>query len=143
MKLSFPAFSLVLFFVLPQVFTFTACNNSTAESHTTQGSTTSNFQDIDLPTFEQMRAAADANTLILDVRTPEEVAEGFIPDAIKLDYRAADFADQLASLDRDKTYLVYCRSGGRSAKASELMVELQFEKVYNLEGGYLAWSAAQ
>ena len=77
--------------------------------------------------------------IILDVRTPEEFAEGYIENAINLDYYSETFRDELNELDRSKTYLVYCRSGKRSQKALEIMAELNFRKTYNMSGGIIQW----
>ena len=143
MKLPISSLPLWGFFVLPLVFTSTGCNGQTTEQANTEITNTATYQDIDLASFEEMRTAGDAEVVLLDVRTPAETAAGMIPGALHLDYRAADFAEQIAQLDRDKTYLVYCKSGGRSARASELMNELNFGKVHNLTVGYDGWSAAQ
>ncbi len=79
--------------------------------------------------------------IILDVRTPEEVAEGYIKDAINIDYYSKSFRDELDQLDKNQTYLIYCRSGGRSGNAREIMAELNFREVYNILGGFLRWQA--
>jgi len=79
--------------------------------------------------------------ILLDVRTPEEFNDGHFTDAINIDFRAQDFADNIDKLDKGKTYLVYCRGGVRSAKAMSLMKENGFKSVYNLEGGLLRWHA--
>lgn len=80
------------------------------------------------------------NTVLLDVRTPAEVARGKISGALEMDFRAADFAERLADLDPTKTYLVYCASGGRSGKTCQRLSAAGFRQVYNLEGGYSAWT---
>ncbi len=82
----------------------------------------------------------EENTVILDVRTPKETAEGKIAGAIELDVKANNFKEKVGALDKNKTYLVYCRSGRRSVKACGIMEEMGLEKLYNLEGGYQAWS---
>ena len=79
---------------------------------------------------------------ILDVRTPAEYASGHIEGAINIDYEAADFRDQVSKLERVKNYLVYCRTGVRSAAASQVMVGLGFYYVYNMTGGITEWQAA-
>jgi|GEM_PF-952642 len=79
------------------------------------------------------------DTVLLDVRTPAETAGGVIEGAIEMDYRASDFAQKVSELDPDKTYLVYCASGGRSGKTCGKLNEMGFAKVYNLKGGYSAW----
>jgi rhodanese-related sulfurtransferase len=80
--------------------------------------------------------------VILDVRTPEEFAQGYIGNAMNLDYYADTFRDELNELDKDKTYLIYCRSGNRSGKALNIMEELNFREVYNMLGGIIEWGAA-
>ena len=60
------------------------------------------------------------DVVILDVRTPEEFAKEHIENAINLDYYSQTFRDELNNLDKDKTYLIYCRSGNRSGKALDI-----------------------
>jgi len=79
--------------------------------------------------------------VIIDVRTPQEFAEGHIEGAINLDIYSETFRDELNKLDRNKTYLVYCLSGGRSAGALDIMTELGFREVYNMLGGINKWTA--
>ena len=81
----------------------------------------------------------DGEVILLDVRTPREISAGKIDGAVELDFNAPDFADRIAQLDREPTYLVYCAAGGRSNKACALMAEEGFERVYNLDGGFTAW----
>lgn len=83
----------------------------------------------------------EEGVVILDVRTPEETADGIIDGAQELDFRADDFREKLSNLDKDAKYLVYCRSGGRSASACSMMKEMGFENVSNLVGGYQRWTA--
>lgn len=77
--------------------------------------------------------------VVLDVRTPEEVAQGVIAGAKVIDFKGSDFEQQIESLDKSKPYFVYCASGGRSGKTASLMKEKGFTKVYSLEGGITAW----
>lgn len=84
---------------------------------------------------------SDENTFILDVRTPEEVEEGYIPGATNIDiYLGQEFVDELEKLDKSKNYYVYCRSGQRSGQACAIMNKLGFENAYNLEGGFMNWT---
>ena len=85
----------------------------------------------------------DSTFTILDVRTPEEYAEGHIPGAVLLNFKAAGFAAKLEELPKGNTYLVYCRSGMRSAKAAALMREKGFPAVLNMQGGILEWQKAE
>lgn len=85
----------------------------------------------------------DTNAVILDVRTEEEVSEGYIPGAINVDIRQGQgFIDELEKLDTDKSYYVYCRSGARSGQACSIMNQLGFDKAYNLAGGFMEWNGA-
>lgn len=88
--------------------------------------------------------AADppADLVVLDVRTADEFAEGHLDGAIMLDFYADDFADQVAQLDPDVPYLLYCRSGNRSGQTAALMADLGFADVADIDGGILAWSDA-
>ena len=79
--------------------------------------------------------------IIIDVRTPEEFAEGHVEDAIIIDFYSESFRSEVNALDKNKTYLIYCRSGGRSGKALKIMVELGFREVYNMSGGIVDWKA--
>ena len=80
------------------------------------------------------------NSVILDVRTEEEVEEGYIPGMINIDIRQGqDFLDEIEKLDKSKTYFVYCRSGARSGQACALMNQMGFDKTYNLLGGFMNW----
>lgn len=81
------------------------------------------------------------DAVILDVRTPNEYAGGFIENAVNIDYNGPEFAKKVAELDKDKTYLVYCLSGARSSSAAGYMRNNGFKHVINLEGGILAWQS--
>jgi rhodanese-related sulfurtransferase len=83
-----------------------------------------------------------ANLVVLDVRTPEEFAEGHLDGATLVDFYDADFAEQLAALDRDVPYLVYCRSGNRSGQALQVMEQLGFSSAADVDGGIVAWTGA-
>ncbi len=97
--------------------------------------------DISVKTLKEWLDQKKDITL-LDVRTPEEWQEGVIKQtAIQLDFYSDDFSEKLADLDPDKTTVVYCAKGGRSAKAFEILKEKGFKEVYNLEGGIGAWTA--
>lgn len=79
---------------------------------------------------------------ILDVRTPEEFAQGHIPEALNIDVEGPDFRSEIQDLPREDTYLVYCRTGNRSVTASEIMIEEGFTDVTNVTGGFSDWVAA-
>ncbi len=81
------------------------------------------------------------NFLILDVRTPEEFLDEYIENAVNLDYYSDTFRNDLDKLDKNKTYLIYCRSGGRSEDALNIMKELDFREAYNMLGGIIKWKS--
>ncbi len=88
------------------------------------------------------RHQGDADFVILDMRTPGEYHSGHIKDAIMIDYYSKSFVDEIGRLDREKTYLVYCRSGNRSARSMDLLKKLQFKNIYHLATGIISWNAA-
>jgi rhodanese-related sulfurtransferase len=78
--------------------------------------------------------------VVLDVRTQEEFESGYIPKAINIDIQMGpSFIDKINTLEKNKSYYVYCRSGARSAQAVQLMRDLGFNETYNLLGGILDW----
>ncbi|MBX2814656.1 MAG: rhodanese-like domain-containing protein [Saprospiraceae bacterium] len=95
------------------------------------------FETVSLASFKMMME--EEPLVLIDVRTPEEAADGMIAGAELIDFRSPDFQVQIERLDRDASYGIYCRSGGRSNKAMTLMRELGFRSVVELEGGYSNW----
>lgn len=83
-----------------------------------------------------------SEAIILDVRTPEEFEKGHLPNAININKNAASFVLEIAALDKEKTYFVYCLSGARSSAAAQILSEQNFKNVYQLQGGILQWRAA-
>ncbi len=77
--------------------------------------------------------------VIIDVRTPQEFAEEHIENAINIDYYSETFRDELNNLDKNQTYLVYCRVGRRSGNALDIMAELNFREAYNMLDGINGW----
>ncbi|WP_375605166.1 rhodanese-like domain-containing protein [Flavobacterium davisii] len=82
----------------------------------------------------------DDNAVVLDVRTADECSNGIIPNAINIDiYKGQGFIYQVDELDKNKNYYVYCKAGGRSAQACEIMNQMGFNITYNLIGGFSEW----
>jgi rhodanese-related sulfurtransferase len=77
--------------------------------------------------------------VILDLRTPQEYETCHLKGSINLDFRSSSFKDQIAILDRDNAYLLYCRTGVRSGRALMLMMSLGFKELYNLTKGIEQW----
>ncbi|MBR9922633.1 MAG: rhodanese-like domain-containing protein [Bacteroidetes bacterium] len=97
------------------------------------------FTDIDVATFNKL---ITDDVIILDVRTPEETAKGKVPEALEANVLdQAAFEKGIENLDPNQTYLVYCRSGRRSVTACNQLAKKGFTNLYNLQGGYNAWSA--
>lgn len=97
---------------------------------------------VDLSVSEFSSKVTEAGVIILDVRTPGEFNEGHIEGAILVDFQSGNFENEIASLDKSKTYAVYCRSGNRSGQAVKVMSEAGFTKLYNLDGGVIDWANA-
>ncbi len=77
--------------------------------------------------------------VVIDLRTPDEISKGFIAGAIFIDYLSKDAEQQLLKLDKNKTYYIYCASGGRSSDAAEFMNKQGFKNIFNLEKGFSDW----
>jgi rhodanese-related sulfurtransferase len=77
--------------------------------------------------------------ILIDVRTPEEFNLGKLQNALLIDFYGDNFHDEIQKLDKNKKYLLYCRSGNRSGQAMMLMSQLGFDEVYNLENGIIGW----
>ena len=92
----------------------------------------------DVATFK--KTIQSKKVQLVDVRTPAEFEEGKIEGAQNIDVKNAEFKTMAAKLDPKKPVAVYCRSGARSAKAASILKEMGFKKIYNLDGGYLAWT---
>lgn len=86
--------------------------------------------------------AQDDDVVVIDVRTPEEFAEGHLEGAELIDFNGADFDAQIAELDPDQQYLVYCRSDSRSGQAVAAMAAIGIERVWDMDGGIVAYEAA-
>lgn len=80
---------------------------------------------------------------IIDVRTPEEFTQGHLEKAVNADFNnKPQFESYLNSLDKNQTYMIYCRTGNRSGQAMQIMKDKGFEQIINLDGGIQAWQAA-
>ena len=97
---------------------------------------------VDLSVSEFSSKVAEAGIITLDVRTPGEFNEGHIAGAILVDFQSGNFESEIATLDKSKTYAVYCRSGSRSGQAVKIMSDAGFTNLYNLNGGVIDWANA-
>lgn len=97
-----------------------------------------NVKELSVSDFEKKMASIPTKT-ILDVRTADEYQRGHLQDAILIDYYKSDFKQQLSKLDKNKPVFVYCASGGRSGSASDVLSDMGFKQIYDLQGGMNAW----
>ncbi len=96
-----------------------------------------NIISVSAPEFE--KEIKTDSVQLLDVRTPQEYAEGHIDGALNINVQSDDFKElALRKLSKDSTVLVYCRSGRRSLDAAEKLTKLGY-KVVNLKGGIIEW----
>jgi rhodanese-related sulfurtransferase len=98
------------------------------------------IQVLSIEKFEKMMSKK--KNMLVDVRTPEEVSEGQIAGALNINFLGENFSNEIQNLNKNKTYLLYCRSGSRTRKAADQMQKAGFKKVYMLEGGITAWKEA-
>jgi len=107
--------------------------------------TSTTVTDVDAAGAARLLAAhrQRGNLVILDIRTAGEFKEGRIDGSTNLDFYSNDFRQQVAKLERDKTYLVYCASGGRSLESLGLFRRLGFKTVFHLQDGIQGWLQAE
>jgi len=111
---------------------FISCKGQEKKSET--------FIDVNVEEFQKLIQKKGAQ--LIDVRTLGEYNNGHLKDALLINYMADDFkANAFVGLDKSKPVLIYCASGGRSAKSAKIYKEAGFTKVYNLLGGFRAWKA--
>lgn len=77
--------------------------------------------------------------IVLDIRTPREFDGGHIAGARNIDFYAQTFAQEFRSLDLEKTYLIYCRSGNRSRQLMGAVDKMPFKKVFHMRSGLVDW----
>lgn len=116
-----------LIFVLAAVLMLTGCSSSKSATN------------LDAAGFAEQITKADVITL--DVRTPGEFMEGHISGAINIDVEGSSFDTEIANLDKNKSYAVYCRSGRRSLIAVDKLSAAGFPKLSNLRDGINDWIA--
>ena len=89
----------------------------------------------------QYKALVEKGYTIIDVRTPEEYEEGHIEGAQNINIKSEAFVTEIENLSKSDTLLIYCRSGRRSLYAAQVMVSIGFQRIYDLEGGFLNWKS--
>lgn len=112
----------------------TSCGNAQKEAGKKEG-----VQHISVSEFK----ALDFEYQLVDVRTPDEYMSGAIEGSKNIDYFSADFLAGINKLDKEAPVVLYCRSGRRSAKAGENLIQAGFKEVYNVKGGYIEYAKAK
>jgi len=125
-------YSYSFFFLL---IALTSCFSISAQN--SQGSKT-----IPVAAFQKLLNETKRVQLV-DVRTPEEYADGHLQHAVNIDYEGDNFKKELERLDKTKTTMIYCLSGGRSASAMKVLKNEGFNDIYNMQGGIMAWQEAK
>lgn len=96
------------------------------------------FEVLDKNSFK--KAIHNKKVQLVDVRTPREYNSGHIGKALNIDlFQSASFKPSFEKLDKSKPVYLYCRSGARSRKAARKILDMGFQKVYDLKGGYMQW----
>ncbi len=113
------------------LFGFSSCQQET-------GSTKVNLNATEV----KQLTASDQDIIVLDVRTPYEFQDGHLEGAINIDYTSPDFEQEIARLDTAATYLLYCKSGNRSSRATAVMKRHLFNNIYNATVGFDALKSA-
>lgn len=123
------------------VLTLAGCSSDADPEATAQvdtGAVTFGGDHVDAATFTA--ATEVPGVIVVDVRTPAEFAAGHLPGALNVDVESPDFANQVAALDPDAEYAVYCRSGNRSVVAIDQMTDAGVTNTVGLSGGIGAWT---
>jgi rhodanese-related sulfurtransferase len=116
-----------------------SCNN--AQKHTSTG--TSQAIAVIAPKAMYDVLSKDSSAQLVDVRTQEEYGVSHLKDAQNICVTDTDFKEKVANLDKDKPVYVYCKKGGRSARAAKILKELGFTKIFDLQGGITNWEKQQ
>lgn len=132
----------ILAFLLFLTIFLAACLGGSHEGQISVETNESAYVLVKTSEFDKLVEKLDAPQLI-DVRTDGECAQGMIPNASQIDFSSKTFKEEVAKLDKAKPVVVYCAVGGRSKRAARMMVDMGFEKVYDLSGGYRQWSQVQ
>jgi len=117
--------------IIAAIIILNSCNNNQAQQ------SVSVIENVDAKTFKELVDAGKG--IILDVRTPEEVLEGYINNASTINLYDDEFNAKINLIQKDKQIYVYCKYGARSSEAAELLKNNGFSKVYNLKGGISEW----
>jgi len=98
-------------------------------------------EEVKVISVEEVREAmGNGEFQLIDVRTIEEFGEGHLKNAKNICVTDDDFKEKVAKLNRNEPVYLYCRSGKRSARAGEILREMGFTEIYDMDGGILKWN---
>lgn len=123
------------------LLTLGACNQSAPTSSQHNNTPTATSSPLLNPADFQALLTKTPDRQLIDIRTPEECAQGILEGATILNFYEKDFKDKVAALDKAKPTFIYCARGGRSSEAFALMKQIGFTNLYELKGGYTAWTS--
>lgn len=107
------------------------------------GITTATAQKNSFIRAQDVYAVQQQDYLLIDVRTPEEYQEETIPSAINIDVENDAFRSEVEKIDKNTPLIIFCKLGGRSETAAEILNNLGFTNVKEIEGGFEAWKTVQ
>ncbi len=138
---------LLVFALIPTVITVLAgCTSTETNTESVEKGAVEQTTEVKNVSAQEAYTLVQENLdnpdfVIIDVRTPDEYNDGHVEGAVNIDYNSDAFRDKTDGLDKNKDYLVYCRSGSRSSAAVKIMEELGFTMIYHMNGGILDWNS--
>lgn len=122
--------------IITAIFTVVALSLTSCAQGQKDGSKEHEVHHISVDEFKKL----DIEYQLVDVRTPDEYMAGAIEGAKNINYFSAEFLEQINELNKEQAVVLYCRSGQRSAKAADNLIQAGFKQVYNIKGGYLDYA---
>ena len=125
--------------VMVFIVSLSACNSSQKSPQQSKGE----IVEVMAPKamYEVLKEAPYAQ--LIDVRTKDEYGVSHLKNSQNICITDDDFKTKVASLDKNAPIYVYCKKGGRSARAAKVLKEMGFTKIYDLQGGITAWDKAR
>ncbi|WP_338762244.1 rhodanese-like domain-containing protein [Bernardetia sp. ABR2-2B] len=128
-------YTFLIIFIFSLLF---SCTNKAEQNNSAEESSTQKIEKL-IPQDFAVEMTEVGTFNLIDVRTPQEYNQGSISNAKNINFNNSNFEEQLNKLEKDKPIFLYCKSGGRSAKAVEKAKEMGFERIIELEGGIEKW----
>ncbi len=116
-----------------------SCNEKKSEISTSSPEKEVSMEIQNLSAVEFKEGIGKSNAVLIDVRTPEEIAEGKIKNAVMINYFDPGFSEQILEIPKDKAVYIYCSAGKRSAETAKLLSENGYTNVSHLTGGLTPW----